>query len=125
MKTALLIFAAVVVLALPQRTAAQVKSTAYQVNLSWQAPTGTTDPVASYEVFRLLVGSGLNFAVIGTAPLTPTAYTDLGIVGGQTYEYMVESVDAGGVTSAPSNTATVPILPFPPTVGQATVVSTP
>ena len=38
---------------------------------------------------------------------TQTAYTDTGVQAGQTYDYIVESVDASGVTSAPSNMAAV------------------
>jgi len=34
---------------------------------------------------------------------------DSSVQDGQTYDYIVESVDAAGVTSAPSNTAVVPI----------------
>jgi fibronectin type 3 domain-containing protein len=34
-------------------------------------------------------------------------YTDTSVQAGLTYDYLVESVDASGVTSAPSNVATV------------------
>ncbi len=41
--------------------------------------------------------------------MTQTAYTDTTVTDGLTYDYIVESVDAEGITSVPSNTAVVPI----------------
>ncbi len=83
------------------------KATAYQVNLTWQAPTSSPDPVAGYLAFRGPTGSGVwgQLAAVGMA----LTYNDLTVVLGQNYDYMVESVDAGGVTSSPSNIATASI----------------
>jgi fibronectin type 3 domain-containing protein len=41
--------------------------------------------------------------------LDQTTYVDTSVQDGQSYDYIVESVDAVGVTSTPSNTATVVI----------------
>jgi len=43
------------------------------------------------------------------AVMATTTFTDTNVTNGQTYDYIVESVDASGVTSAPSNMAAVPI----------------
>jgi len=40
---------------------------------------------------------------------TTTSYTDTGVQSGSSYTYYVESVDAQGNPSGPSNTATVSI----------------
>ena len=78
------------------------------VNLTWDAPTVSPDPVVSYNVYRELSGSSVY--VLVQSGITGTKYTDTNnILSGQTYSYIVESVDANGVTSAPSNTATVVI----------------
>jgi hypothetical protein len=78
----------------------------YEVNLAWDAPGSSTDPVAGYNVYRAPSGSAsyqqLNASVVAT-----TSYTDNTAQAGETYDYEVESVDAEGVTSQPSNMASV------------------
>jgi fibronectin type 3 domain-containing protein len=85
-------------------------SVAYQVNLAWNAPTSSTDPVAGYNVYRAPSGS-TSYQQINTSELSQstTTYVDSSVLNGQTYDYIVESVDASGETSAPSNMAAVPI----------------
>jgi hypothetical protein len=83
-------------------------SATYDVNLSWDAPTGSTDPVAGYNVYRSPSGSS-SYVQINTAVVTQTTYVDTGVQSGQTYDYIVESVDASGNTSSPSTMAAVPI----------------
>jgi fibronectin type 3 domain-containing protein len=46
---------------------------------------------------------------LNAAVVAQTTYVDTGVQNGQTYDYIVESVDASGIESAPSNTATIPI----------------
>ncbi len=78
----------------------------YDVDLSWEAPTGSTDPVAGYNVYRSPSGSS-SYVQINTAAVTQTTYVDAAVQNGQTYDYIVESVDPSGVESAPSNMAAV------------------
>ena len=105
---------------------AQVTPSHYQVNLSWQAPAPSADPVAGYNAARAPGTGGLFVQINATEiAVTPTAYTDTNVAPGQTYFYVVYSVDAGGIESGPSSEAEVVLPPLPPTVGQATVVSTP
>jgi len=80
----------------------------YVVNLSWSAPASSPDPVAGYNVYRSPSGVSL-FQQLNTPVVTQTTYADTGVQDGQTYDYIVESVDASGVTSSPSNVAAVPI----------------
>ena len=81
-----------------------------QVNLTWDAPSNSSDPVAGYNVYRAASG-GTNYQQLnGSAiPASQTSYVDVAVVSGQTYDYIVESVDAQGVTSAPSNIASLEI----------------
>ncbi len=81
---------------------------AYQVNLSWSAPAGSSDPIAGYNVYRSPSGSS-SYQQLNPTVLTDTTYVDTTVQDGQTYDYIVESVDASDVTSAPSNVAIVPI----------------
>ena len=77
--------------------------------LTWDAPTSSADPVAGYYAFRAPGGTSA-YAQISATLITALTYTDLTVAPLTTYNYIVESVDAQGVTSAPSNTATVPTL---------------
>jgi hypothetical protein len=80
----------------------------HQVNLSWTAPTGTSDPVSGYNVYRAASGSGA-FALL-TSVGAQTTYVDASVQSGSSYDYQVTSVDSSGKESTPSNktTATIP-----------------
>jgi Abnormal spindle-like microcephaly-assoc'd, ASPM-SPD-2-Hydin len=84
------------------------QSSAFQVNLSWSAPSSSPDPVASYKVFRASSG-GTSYQQVGSSTVTQTNFVDSAVTSGQSYNYMVESVDSSGITSVPSNTSTVAI----------------
>jgi fibronectin type 3 domain-containing protein len=77
------------------------------VDLSWVAPTGSSDPISGYNVYRAASGT-TSFALV-TSMDYQTAYTDSGVQSGQSYNYYVTSVDSAGVESAPSNTTTAAI----------------
>jgi hypothetical protein len=80
----------------------------YAVNLSWEAPTSSVDPVAGYNVYRAPSGSS-TYALLNSSPETETSYMDSTVVNGQIYDYIAESVDASGIESIPSNVFTVTI----------------
>ena len=80
----------------------------HQVSLSWNAPTNSADPVAGYNVYRALSGNS-SYTQLNSTAMTQTTYTDTNVTNGQTYDYIVESVDASGIQSVPSNTAVVSI----------------
>ena len=84
----------------------ETASASSQVSLTWDAPTTSTDPVAGYYVYRSPSGSS-SYQQLNASAITQTSYDDTTAQAGQTYEYIVESVDASGVTSAPSNMAGV------------------
>lgn len=78
----------------------------HQVNLSWNAPVDSADPVPNYKVYRADGGTGAfkKLAVTGQ-----TNYTDTSVESGQSYEYYVTSVNSAGAESVPSNTTTVTV----------------
>lgn len=76
-------------------------STGYQVQLSWTAPSSSSDPVAGYNVYR--AASGGTYQKLNGSVNQPTAYTDTTVQSGTTYTYEVMSVDASGNQSAASN----------------------
>ncbi len=80
----------------------------YQVNLTWDAPTGSSDPVAGYNVYRAVSGSS-TYKLLNSSPEGSTAYSDTGVLSSTSYIYFVESVDAEGNASVPSKTFTVSI----------------
>jgi hypothetical protein len=79
-------------------------ASAYEVNLSWSAPTSSADPVAGYNIYRSPSGSS-SYAQLNSSVLTQTSFVDTTVQNGQTYNYIVESVDSSGATSSPSNMA--------------------
>lgn len=91
-----------------QTVACSATATNGAVNLTWNAPTGGTDPVVGYNAYRAAQGSSV-FIQVNSSMITNTAFTDSTVTAGQTYEYYVVSVDANGLLSVPSNTATVSI----------------
>lgn len=91
-------------------------ATAYAVVVTWDAPSTSPDPVAGYNIYEAAVGSG-SYVLTGTVTASFTAYTDEAayVVQGAALDYIVESVDAEGNLSVPSNMATVeiPLIPAP------------
>lgn len=83
-------------------------SSSYHVALAWNAPGSSPDPVAGYNVYRAASGSS-SYQLMNPAVDAQTAYTDSAVQSGSSYTYYVESVDAGGVTSAPSNVISVSV----------------
>jgi Abnormal spindle-like microcephaly-assoc'd, ASPM-SPD-2-Hydin len=83
-------------------------SVPYQVNLAWDAPGTSTDPVAGYNVYRSLTGASA-YQLLNAAADATTTFTDTTVVSGQSYVYYVTSVDGSGVESTPSNAFDVAI----------------
>lgn len=96
----------------------------YGVNLTWNAPISSPDPVAAYEVFRAPSGSTSFVSLSGGASTTSLlTYADKTVLPVTTYNYIVESVDAQGVLSVPSNVASVTVpalLPIGTLIGHTT-----
>ena len=80
---------------------------AHQVDLSWDAPTSSADPVAGYNIYRL-TGTA-PFALINPSPNPSLTYVDTAVTSGTTYSYEVKAVDSSGVESVPSNEITLAI----------------
>jgi hypothetical protein len=81
----------------------------YSVDLSWDAPTSSPDPVAGYNIYRAPSGSS-NYELLNLSVDTATTYVDDTVVSGQNYDYEVESVDASGIESVPAGPVTA-IIP--------------
>jgi hypothetical protein len=80
----------------------------YQVDLSWIAPIISQDPVVGYNIYRSPGGTS-TYQQLNPSLVTQTTYADTAVQNGQTYDYIVESVDASGIESDPSNIAVVPV----------------
>ncbi len=79
------------------------------VDLSW---TASTSVVVGYNIYRGTVSGGPYATKLNSAVVPGTAYTDTGVVAGQTYFYVVTAVDANGVESVYSNQASA-LVPTP------------
>lgn len=79
---------------------------AHAVTLTWSA---SASPVAGYDVYRSEVSGG-PYAKLDQAPVAADTYTDATVQAGNTYYYVVTSVNSSGVQSANSAqaSATVP-----------------
>jgi fibronectin type 3 domain-containing protein len=80
---------------------------AHEVDLSWDAPVSSPDPVAGYNVYRATGGG--SFGLINPSPDAAVVYVDSTVVSGVTYSYEVKSVDFSGIESIASNQITVTI----------------
>ena len=80
----------------------------YQVNLTWNAPVSSSDPVAGYHVYRSANG-GASYQLLNPAVDTSTSYADSNVQDELAYVYQVTSVDASGIESPPSNSVSVSI----------------
>jgi hypothetical protein len=79
----------------------------YSVNLTWDAPSSSPDPVSGYNIYRS-VGSAA-FQLINSSLDSQTNYVDNAVTNGTTYNYLAKSVDSEGVESDGSNEITVTI----------------
>jgi len=84
------------------------EATPYQANLTWNAPTGTSDPIAGYNVYRALSGSG-SYQLLNSSVNAQTSYADATVQDGASYQYYVETVDTSGASSAPSSVISLAI----------------
>lgn len=87
-------------------TGTGVSSGGEQVNLAWNAPESSSDPVSGYDIFRAPDGTS-SYQQLNSSTVTDTTYSDTTATSGQTYDYYVESVDSSGNSSTPSNTVSV------------------
>ena len=78
------------------------------VDLSWDAPSSSTDPVAGYNIYRSTGGSS-SYQLLNSSVDTQTTYVDSTVQSGTAYTYYVESVDSSGVESVPSDQVNVTI----------------
>jgi hypothetical protein len=83
-------------------------ASSYAVDLSWDAPTSSPEPVAGYNVYRSPSGTSA-YQLLNSSVDVQTAYVDSTVQTGQSYDYIVESVDASGVESAPTSPIAVTI----------------
>ena len=74
----------------------------HEIDLTWDAPSSSADPVAGYNVYRSTDGGG-TFSKVNSSPDGQVDYTDTAVQSGATYVYEVKSVDANGVESGASN----------------------
>jgi centrosomal CEP192-like protein len=83
-------------------------ASSYAVDLSWDAPTSSAEPVAGYNVYRSPSGSS-TYQLLNSSVETQTTYVDSTVQDGQSYDYIVESVDDSGVESTPTSPVAVSI----------------
>jgi hypothetical protein len=84
------------------------QSAAHQVQLSWSAPAQSSDPVAGYRVYRANSGSS-SYQQLNSTAVSQTSFLDSVVQSGQTYNYIVRSLDTAGNESVSSNMASASI----------------
>jgi hypothetical protein len=91
-----------------QSVACSASATNGKVVLTWNAPSGGSDPISGYNAYRAPSGSSV-YLQINSTVIAGTTFTDTTVTSGQSYNYYVVSVGQDGVLSVPSNTATVAV----------------
>src|SRR4029077_137241 len=83
-----------------------VQTVSHSVTLTWTASTST---VTGYNVYRSSVSGG-PYTKLNSTAIAATTYVDTTVQSGQTYFYVVTSVDSSNVESADSAevSATIP-----------------
>jgi Abnormal spindle-like microcephaly-assoc'd, ASPM-SPD-2-Hydin/Fibronectin type III domain len=80
----------------------------HEVDLSWNPPDSSSDPLAGYQIYRASANSG-SFSLLNSSLNTQASYVDTTVQSATTYDYVVKTVDTAGIESPPSNTTTVTI----------------
>ena len=80
----------------------------YEVALNWRPPADPATLVAGYNVYRA-TGGCPSYQLLNSSVDAGTSFTDITVQNGTSYSYYVESVDAAGNQSAPSNIYSVDI----------------
>ena len=80
----------------------------HSVQLSWNAPVSSSVPVVGYNVYRSTAGAGA-YDLLNSSVDANTSYPDTAVQSGQSYDYVVKSVDSAGAESPPSNITNVTI----------------
>ena len=83
-------------------------ASSYAVDLTWDAPSSSGEPVVGYDIYRAASGSS-SYERLNSGVNAPTSYSDTTVATGAGYQYYVTSVDAAGNQSAPSNTFSLTI----------------
>lgn len=78
------------------------------VDLSWSAPSSSSDSISGYNIYRA-TGSSSSYQKLNSSVNSPASYMDSSVQASTTYQYYVTTVDSSGTESTPSNTATVAI----------------
>ena len=78
------------------------------VSLTWTAPSGSSDPISGYKVYRAPSTSS-SFTLLNSQTTPNLSYSDMSVQAGTTYQYYVTAVDSSGAESTPSNTASIAV----------------
>ena len=80
----------------------------HQVELSWNTPASSGDPIVAYNVYRASSGSS-SFIRVNPSPDSTAAFTDSTVQSGAAYDYKVTCLDSAGLESSASNKISVRI----------------
>lgn len=83
-------------------------STTYGVDLSWEAPSGSSMTIVGYNVYRSS-GTSSSYQLLNSSVNAPTSFTDSTVQCAQNYSYIVTTVDSEGMESLPSNSIEVSV----------------
>jgi hypothetical protein len=79
----------------------------HTISLSWPAVTTGT---FTYNVYRSTTSGSYNYsAPLNSAPISGTSFVDCTVSLGQTYYYVVRTIDSSGNQSASSNEVVIPV----------------
>jgi hypothetical protein len=92
-----------------------------ELNLEWQSPESSPEPISGYIVLRSTSAAG-PFTALESSPQAQTSYLDSSVEDGSTYYYEVESVGRDDMTSVPTSAYEL-LAAIPVAFGNQTVAS--
>ena len=78
------------------------------VNVTWDPPTGSSDPIAGFRIYRSASG-GSSYQLLNSTVDSQTVYVDSNVQEGAGYNYYVTTVDSSGNESVPSSVASITV----------------
>jgi len=91
----------------PTPTPTPTPSVTHSVDIAWNTSSSTN--LQGYKVYRSQISGGPYTNISGTLATSTLGFTDASVLGGQSYFYVVTSIDVNGLESPPTPEVTAKV----------------